>query len=62
MLKQPQTAQQAAGTSPFVTGNQNLILGGAALDVINERGTGANEETPCRPAGSDTQLDCLLNF
>ena len=60
-VKATTDSQKATGTSSFVTENQNPILGGAALDVINERGTGANEETPRRPAGpkSGTQLYCL---
>ncbi len=48
-LKSTADSQLARDTSPFVTGNQNLILEGAALGVINKRGTRANEGTPRRP-------------
>lgn len=38
----------AVDASPIITGNQKLILEGAALDVINEKETGADKVTTHR--------------
>lgn len=63
----------SADTSPFVTGNQNLIQEGAALDVINKRGTGADKSSPppqhththtelCGCSQTFNQIPCLISL
>lgn len=47
-LRTTSNIQQAIDAFPIITGNQNLILEGEALNVINEKGTRANEVTQHR--------------
>lgn len=61
-LKTTADCHQATDTAPFVTGKQNLILEGSALDVINEKGTGAKTPQRTEWLKSDTQLHSLFKF